>query len=156
MPCQQQELYRAERQAPIGLKLDSTKDAQVVLDAVRNTPFFLDRWPQVRHIEVEVLDRGDSVGQWVPEDGAGRIELSKKFACERTLLHEIAHVVVHAEHGVRGAHGPHFCRAYLELVYVRMGRQAYQALRDGMDAEGVQHVVEPSERLGQARAMPSA
>ena len=156
--CQQFSVYAAEHGVRKGRSFDDVVEIQAWVDALRGLPLWQLRYGRVLRVEVYARDnrRGESVGGWHPEHNAGKLELLRVHWNEREVLHELAHVLAHVRLGRKAAHGPHFARTYLELVYLVMGPGAYAELRDAFTRDGIEHDVEEDERLGAPRPMPAA
>lgn len=142
MICQQHEAYASEGTVPRGREL-TLPDVRRIVDDLRESAWFRERFPNVAFIEVGGRDgRRDSVGGWFPEMGAGRIEMADGHLCELVVCHEIAHVLAAARYG-SNAHDPCWARVYLETVFQVMGSAAYLALFEAFERDGIDH--EPFE-----------
>lgn len=137
---QQQLLYDAQKACPEGRTFERIDDVQDYVDEFNSRPWRLINYPRVNRVEVCMITKGRTrrgVGGWRESRGCGQIDL--RFpAMQRTVLHELAHVYAEQMHGP-SAHGPHFCRIYLEIVCLEMGSIAYLQLRESMIRYGVEH-----------------
>lgn len=135
---QQYELYAAERGVPVGRHFGSLAEIQAWVDALRETDWWFMRYPEVKRIEVGPAINGGrdgSVGWWEASKGAGRIEMSPVHWNELVVVHEISHVFA-AVKGSR-AHDPIFARTFLNLTYLILGSETYQALHAAFTAAGI-------------------
>lgn len=136
MPCQQYALYESEGTVPRGRDLDLDGVREFV-DRLRDEDWFRERFPMVDYVEVGGRGgRGDSVGGWFPDAGAGRIEMADGHLCELYVCHELAHVLAAARYG-NGSHSPWFARIYATLVFLGMGSAAYAKLAAAFDRDGI-------------------
>lgn len=135
--CQQDEVYAAENKAG-GWGRDLTIDeARGYATDLVSESWFREQWGRVLDVEVNGRRARDGVGHWDEKTWVGQVELGPGVRNERTLLHEIAHVVAAAQHG-SNAHDPAFVGIYLELCYRRRGVEVWTALREAMLANGVE------------------
>ena len=144
--CQQYEIYGAQAEAPEGRTFTSVEEMQSYVDSLRDTVWWQRHYSNVLRIEVYDRPTGkkDSVGSWVPLNAAGVIEIGNPR--ERTVLHEVAHVLAAARFGSK-AHDPYFARIFLELVAHVMGSEAFVALHAAFDKHGIEHDPDiPAER----------
>lgn len=143
--CQQSAVYAAENACRIGKVFRTTAAAQAFVDELTAQSWFDERWPNVRCIEVTVKTKVDrsSVGAWYADERIGHCDMLPHHLNERTLCHEVAHVLACARYGSR-AHDPWFARIYLELVYHMMGSEAWCELRDALEAAGIDFAVDTS------------
>lgn len=140
MKTQQFDLYAAEREVNVGRTYDLVQ-IQVLLDDLRETPWWTERFAKVRRVEAgpaRLGGRDGSVGWFEEAMGAGRIELAPAHRNELSICHELAHVLAQAVHGSK-SHDPYFARTYLELVYFVMGAAAFQALYHAFESHGIDH-----------------
>lgn len=143
MPCQQDELYRAERGVPLGNRFETQPQMQQWVDDLHNRlwhnhePWGKD-FPDVVRIEAWFKSRGSaSVGGFKPDCNCGVIEMLPCHRNELTVCHEISHVLTAARYGPASGHSPWFARTYLKLVYSAMGSETYKALYDNFRAAGI-------------------
>lgn len=143
MRCQQFTLYGAERSVPTGTRFETVEAIQAFVDALRDTWWWDRYYSQVKRVEVypRPASRRESVGSWKPELAAGKIEMLEVHWNELVVLHELAHVLAAARFGSQ-AHCPWFARTYLELVSHVMGPEAYVALHEAFDRDGVDHDID--------------
>lgn len=135
--CQQYELYEAERDVTEGRKFANQKELQAFVDDLVQRDWWSEFYPMVRFVEAFALRGGTaSVGGFDPHDGAGQIEMLPVHMNERTVLHELAHVLA-AARGESKAHDPCFARIYLELVYRVMGYDVWHKLRTRFIEAGI-------------------
>jgi putative metallohydrolase (TIGR04338 family) len=155
--CQQGGMYAAERRVPLGIRFSDEAEAVRYLTRVMDHPMWPLEHPRVERVDVRIDRRhANPCGGWSFEDRVGRINLARS-PYEIVLLHELAHIVCHADTGSRQAHGPVFARTYLELVYRNMGSEVYQQLHRGMLDEGLEfHADAPAGRERLVHAMGPA
>jgi hypothetical protein len=149
--CQQSEVYQAEKLGVArGREIATTAEAERFLRSVLDHPSWPLEHPRVTAVRVEIQpDRptDSGVGTFDEAVGYGRIEMGR--TCELYLLHELSHVLIAADHRANGAHGPYFCRQYLELVWRHLGSGAYQSLLDRFEEVGVRHDPEVADDPGE-------
>lgn len=121
------------------------------MDGLRDLPYWERNYPQVLRVEtfVRASNARSSAAYWAERLGAGLVELAPRHLCELIVLHEVAHVLASARYGSR-SHDPWFARVYLELVYEVLGSEAYSALRERFDVNGVDYDVDQSVPAGVA------
>lgn len=130
MKTQQFALYDAERKVNMGRRFQTHLEVQSYLDLMTQTRWWMNDHPDVRDIEcASSRRRGTSVGKWYSQDRAGYIEMAPDHLVENIVLHEVAHVVSHAE-DCSNSHDPAFAQAYLVLVFRQRGLEAWTDLRD--------------------------
>lgn len=142
MRCQQRAVYRSESRVPITRRFDDAAHVQRHVDALRDTWWWRVWYPQVRWVEVRPRRGRDSVGAWNGRGGVGDMELIGEHLDGLSVLHELAHVLAGARWNSR-SHDPWWARTYLELVYLDLGSEAYAALREAFEADGIEHRAEP-------------
>lgn len=123
---QQYELYEAERSIDRGREFVDKDDLRIWLfDEVIDKPWFYQRWPHVKGIDVECNRRRDegSVGGLL--DGIAVMEFAPQHMAELFVLHELAHCCSTGPQ----VHDPIFARTYLELVFLTLGTEKWMALR---------------------------
>lgn len=154
MNCQQDKLYAAERQVPVGGHFHTVGAMQRWVDDMRDTWWWQLWYPNVRRVDVHPRDGrcSCSVGAFNAANRSGIVEMLRVHWTELVVIHELAHVLADARHGSH-SHDPAFARVYLELVALIMGPATYSQLYDQFEAAGIQHDFE-DDRLGQARRMP--
>ncbi len=137
--CQQFELYAAETTANLGRAI-APGALQAWVDDLRDLPYWQRNFPEVLRVECHVrrTDRDGSVGGWFPDDGCGQIEMAPCHLTELYVLHEVSHVLASARYSSR-SHDPWFARTYLELVFARLGSEAFGALCGAFNARGIDH-----------------
>jgi len=131
--CQQDELYAAETNALPRTNV-SAEELQSWIDDLREMPYFERNFPNVLRIEAynDHNRTTGSVGWFEKQHNCGIICMADCHMHEQILLHEVAHVLAAARYGSH-SHDPWFARTYLELVYSRLGSEAYAALKDAFD-----------------------
>lgn len=136
---QQDKVYVAQARSPRGKGFRGISEAYEYLDAVINAEWWYDRFPAVVHVALAHHDRSDGFEGVAAYHGGGyaEIELSGYSMCERSLLHELAHICAKAEMGEGVGHGPHWVRTFLELVFRCMGDKAWEKLRTAFIEGGV-------------------
>jgi putative metallohydrolase (TIGR04338 family) len=145
MPCQQDDLYRAEDLVwpRSSGRVLSVPDAQALVDGWRDLPWWQENFPNVKRVEVNRRDsaRGGSAGRFHPTEAAGVIDMAPQHMTPHVLAHEVAHVLAEARYGSR-SHDPWFARTYLQLVYLALGSETYKALYDAFEEVGVDHHID--------------
>lgn len=141
---QQDECYVAELALGSGRSFADYDAAQRWVDDLRDTPWWHLQGFSLYVLRIEVgpatrLAREFAgVGWFEREKSAGRIELKRDALDERTILHEVAHVLASAVHDSK-SHDPAWARTYLTLVSSVMGPDAYLALQRSFDQHGVDY-----------------
>ena len=151
--CQQSELYQAEERAlrvlsarwgPIArtARMHMTVDeAQRLVDDLRETDWFAHYFPAVRYVEVKSDGRWrGSVGAYLG-DGYGVCEMDPVHLNGLFVCHELSHVLTAARYG-QNAHGPWFCRTYLQVVYHALGSDVYKVLYDELERDHIDHRID--------------
>lgn len=143
MNCQQDELYAAELGGLRGDRLETREEIEAYVNALRDTPWWQERFAQVVYVEARVRksNTAGSCGAFIKEHNAGLIEMAPCHCCEQYVLHELAHVLAHARYGCC-SHGPWFARTYLELVYLAMGTEAYSLLYQAFESAGIDNRID--------------
>lgn len=139
---QQEQCYAAQSALLPGRSFASVGEAQRFVDALRDEPWWTGQGYHLRVLRIEVgasrSRKFNGVGWFEEGVNAGRIELTKTGMTERTVLHEVAHVLACAIHGSK-SHDPWWARTYLMLVYWVMGAEVYRTLQSAFDAQGVDY-----------------
>lgn len=148
MLVQQSDLYRAEEEALAELPQElrkkwSEQEAQARVDEWRDLPWWGERFPMVRRIEVYERNHGKagSCGGFFPEASAGVIDMAPQHMNPLFVCHETAHVLSEARFNSQ-AHDPWFARTYLHLVYLTMGSEAYISLYKAFERHGIDHRID--------------
>jgi hypothetical protein len=139
MPCQQDDVYAAERVLEPSPTFESFDAVQAFVDEMRDKyPFWEKAYAHVERIEIGPADRRGNahVGWFEPDKCRGRCEFLTDRPEIQLVLHEITHVLASARYGSR-AHDPWFARSYLELTYLVRGSMAYFDLYSAFIAYGV-------------------
>lgn len=142
MPCQQDELYRAEGGVPLGREFKTQPEMQKWVDDLHNRLWhnheaWGEDYPNVVRIEAYFRSKGNaSVGSFKAEANCGVVEMLPCHRNELVLCHEIAHALAAARYGSH-SHDPWFARTYLKLVYAVMGSEVYKALWENFTAAGI-------------------
>lgn len=140
MRCQQIEVYAAERDLPRGMTFVSARDAQAYVDALMSTWWYQRfYWNGPSRVEVYFRSRGNSTNKMDKDKDAGLIELTIGQRDEKTILHELAHILADWLNA-SNAHDPFFARTYAVLVYGALGSQAWLTLQRGFDACGIDYM----------------
>jgi putative metallohydrolase (TIGR04338 family) len=136
---QQQQVYRAQRDVPLGRRFKSITEVQEYLDGMRDT-WWWHRWYwRIPRVEVyAATTEKTSMAGWDEANNAGLIILHKENRDQRALVHELAHVVAEALHNSH-AHDPAYCRDYANLTYLIMGGDAWLKLQEGFEREKVEY-----------------
>lgn len=138
MKCQQQELYAAQQACPEGRTFSTVEEVQQYYDEwLTSSPFLTLNYPGVGKIEVGKAVGKHHCGGFDFGRNVGRCDFHFPVK-ERTVIHEAAHSLAKQRDGSQ-AHCPYFCRTYLELIFDKMGSEAYSLLRASMEQHGVQH-----------------
>jgi hypothetical protein len=142
MPCQQDDLYRAEQGVPVGRSFETQPEMQKWVDDLHNRLWhnhepWGDEFPNVVRIEAYFKSRGSaSLGGFKSDCNCGLVEMLPCHRNELILCHEIAHVLARARYG-SCSHDPWFARTYLNLVYSAMGSETFYALWTKFKAAGI-------------------
>jgi putative metallohydrolase (TIGR04338 family) len=101
---------------------------------VTTDPRWTDRHPDAP-VAVEVRRRSRSASYSVAEPAAATIHIRAGSWDGPTVIHELAHLAVAAEHGSAAVepHGAEFREILLDLVRSFLGFDAYVALRTELD-----------------------
>lgn len=142
--CQQFELYAAEDELPVIGEFDSVAEVQEFYDALRERPWWAERYSNVRRVEAFPCPGRGSVGAWFPDTGIGHVELAANHLDRWSVTHELCHVLAAARYGSQ-AHCPWFARTYLEVTYEAHGSQAFVALLNAFDTHGIDHKTQEVE-----------
>lgn len=139
MPCQQDEMYAAERFVSEGERFDSLHAVQVYVDEMRDLyPFWEKAYENVVRVLIkpETMNALSASGGFYPDENVGRISFPTTKPTLQHLIHELAHVFTTARYG-RNGHGPWFARVYLELTYLVRGSEAYFELYTAFKNGGI-------------------
>jgi putative metallohydrolase (TIGR04338 family) len=105
------------------------------LDHVVSSAWFLDRWPVMEGVEVQLHDGRGSQSAWASPNV---ISLPRWARRKLVVLHELAHVVTWTCYGAcKPAHGRTFARVYLMLVWRVLGQEAARELHWAFRRHGV-------------------
>lgn len=142
MRTQQFDCYAAEGALGDGRTFRDVAEAQRFVDDLRDTHWWHLQGYSLHVLRIEVsLSRStkfNGIAHWEADKSAGAIGLTRTGLRERTVLHEVAHVLATAIHGSK-SHDPAWARTYLTLVSYVMGSDAYLALQRSFDAHGVDY-----------------
>ena len=140
MPTQQDELYTAERGVRLGRQFNSIKEIEDYVFELRSTWWWETFYWQVEMVEVGPARKNgtSSVGAYYEDKNAGRIEMLTCHFNERSVIHELAHVLAKKLHGSR-SHDPWFAREYANLVYLVLGSDAWLELEAGYRQHGIKY-----------------
>lgn len=142
MPCcQQDELYAAELGLDDGPCFESLHAAQVFVDGLRDTDWWIKWLNEIERVEVGPARSGAKfagVGWYEREKQCGRMEFTTCRPSLRLIVHELAHVVASCRR-MSESHDPWMARIYLELTYLIMGSAAYKELEFGYLAQGIDY-----------------
>lgn len=136
MNAQQDELYDAERGLERGLIFSSIPMIQDIVDRYVDSWWWQKFYPAVKRVEITHTS-ARCYARWDEHSGAGLIAFNRAQRDEKTLCHELAHVFSGALYGSL-SHDPWYAREYLNVTCLIMGSDAYQQLRAGYEAEGVE------------------
>lgn len=142
MRTQQDACYSAEAGAPTGRVYTTLDEVRGAVRAILDSDWCRETYPRVRAIAVHAAPRrGCSVGTWYEDDWTGQVELAPRHWNQRTICHEVAHVLA----GSLGStsHDPEFCRAYCLCVFHVIGLEAWQDLRSRLLEAGC--VIDPKD-----------
>lgn len=125
---QQSKVYRAERVIDVGStarepEFPTVADCERFVAKVLGSRTFVRRWGNGRRIAIEDGRGRRSACAWGDSIAASVISLPRWARTRASILHEIAHTIVH------DGHGPLFARTYLELVRLFIGPMEANALR---------------------------
>lgn len=132
MSTQQKNVYEAERTIDLGVRFANQSEAQAYADALTRSLWWEQRYSHVPRITVEVIESQISDGCASPKNAW--IALSRKGCNEATLLHEIAHLLVHSAVG----HNAPWAREHLNLTYLARSSEAYIDLLNAYSVFGVE------------------
>lgn len=144
--CQQDEVYAAERDVPTGTSFATARQAQHYVDGLCDS-WWWERfyWQGPARVEVYFSRRRDmSVNKYERAKDGALIELAVGMRDEKTVLHELAHILAEALFDSH-AHDPYFARTYAVLVYCVLGSDAWLALQRGYDRCGVAYLQNEQE-----------
>jgi putative metallohydrolase (TIGR04338 family) len=133
---QRGKINKAQAEIDFGKELPTVPEIEAYLKKIMATKWWLDRWPYKKNIQVKDghhcrWARGINGGK-----NGGTIILPRWARHERTILHEVAHVLT-PQHTV--AHGPEFASIFLGLVTRFMGKDSGEKLRLAFVKNGVDH-----------------
>lgn len=157
---QRQRVYNAETMwranHGTGEPLETVKDVERFTRRVLSAKRVLKRWPFMHERAVEVRDgrrRSSSCAE-----GDGMIRIIRNHRNAAVVLHELAHIIhyrgskwyVTQEYGMRPPapdedplwhqpHGYQFCRIFLDLVLLYMGKPAADGLKAAFKAQRVRY-----------------
>jgi putative metallohydrolase (TIGR04338 family) len=129
-------VFRAERATSQGQEFETIHEARRYVKKLTNSAWFKRR--QYFKSDIEVLDgRGTRNAMAY---GMSKINIPRWARHERTILHELAHILLACNLSVEAPHGREFCRAMLALVKHQMGKDAYDTLKASYKANKVRYV----------------
>ena len=142
MPTQQEALYVAEDAVSPGRAFDTYEELQRFVDELRDTWWWIERYPMVKRVEVNRADQRithGSVGGWFPEQGRGQIDMWTGHMQLQLVIHELSHVLVTARTGSKHGHDPVFAREYCNLTALIRGCDAWLELQVAFDRVGIDY-----------------
>lgn len=133
---QRGKIYKAQAEVGSGKEIPTVPEIEAYLMKIMATKWWLSRWPHKNNIQVKDgrhcrWARGINGGK-----SGGTIILPRWARHERTILHEVAHVLTPRD---TVPHGPEFASIYLGLVTRFMGKAAGENLRLAFVKHGVDH-----------------
>lgn len=157
---QRKRAYRAEDKALPTMEQRRFADIGEVARYCRDlmsTTWFQRRWPEFKRLDLfyrphlraanaNSIDYDRSIGghcnfgAWALGNRPGRVR-PERLGGEWLVLHELAHAIAQRRH----KHDALWARIYLELVGFKMGREAYNALRDQFRQHKVRY--KPTRRM---------
>jgi|694.fasta_scaffold83389_12 putative metallohydrolase (TIGR04338 family) len=79
--------------------------------------------------------------------GSGAISIPVWARREWVILHELAHIITARHYYGAAGHGWEFCKTYLRLVEIVMGKEAFLALEKSFLKHGVKFIQPKVEKL---------
>jgi putative metallohydrolase (TIGR04338 family) len=125
---QRKRLYRSEWEVPRGAAYRSLKALKLDLERITTSPWFRERFGE---LAFDVRDgRGAKRAFYAGNGPNGHVvKFPRGTRYPAVVLHEVAHVVVRAQHGASLApHGPEFAEVLLALVTEFQGAEAATGL----------------------------
>lgn len=115
---------------PLGIVFADRYDVQEYIDRMADESWFGEYFPDIAFIEVGASSASSgSCGTSESGGRSGYIELHDAQLSEGYVLHELAHVLARERFGSE-SHDPGFARMYCELVYRKIGTEAWLKLRE--------------------------
>ncbi len=131
---QRAKVYRGETGLPNGTRFSTLEECQDFVDRVCARAYIQREFPRAAMKSIRVQHTGPSAtSSWASYSG---IHLSPRFGMtERTILHELAHVLV----GLHVEHNWEFCAGHIKLVRNVSGKRIADRLIAGYKREGVKY-----------------
>jgi putative metallohydrolase (TIGR04338 family) len=120
---QRQRVYNAQHAAGRGREFETVAEMQRYVDRVTGSAWFRKHYGAKKITVTDGRSRRRAAAE-ITWGGSRRIKMPRHSRCERTILHEIAHIVA----WTTPAHGEKFCRAYLLLVKRFMGKEPFEKM----------------------------
>jgi putative metallohydrolase (TIGR04338 family) len=128
---QRQKVYNAENVVPRGRQFNRVVEITVFVDHMLKTTWWRRNFPDVKFITVKDGRRRIRPSAYRAERV---IKMPKWSRNELIVIHEVAHIVTP---DCYAAHGPEYCRTYLDLVKRFMGLMTCELLRNSFKVHGV-------------------
>lgn len=130
---QSKAFHEAERTLPESPVMTQNR-VERYLDEVMADPWFRATFPEIKRDQISLSwprKDGRALGSCRTVNNHHTLRFPPKGRTMNTVLHELAHAVVHARWGQKRvqAHGPEYTYTLLKLVYRRFGRQVGMALQ---------------------------
>lgn len=146
---QRSKLYSAQGVIAPGRVL-GIEDATRFVNYIASRPEFFQAFGRVRPISVRRLHRNSKLWAGVAYRRTMEIHIDRGLATERTLVHELAHLVTADE---VASHGREYAGNFIAIVAIAFGTQAAETLRRSFDAARVRYTRDDLAR-GAAEAKP--